>query len=117
MITSYTGSNNNAIMNRIHDQYAESFVIFQVYSATVVAPAMSASELSTIKVDQPFTLKTVALRWIRDCHEKPRGCPTHSAVELTRRDPLPVGILEDGTVGTHYRFKEANVKNGHGNRC
>ena len=109
MITSYTGSNNNAIMNRLHDQYAESFVIFQVYNATVVAPAM--------KVDQPFTLKTVALRWIRDCHEKPRGCPTHSAVELTRRDPLPVGILEDGTVGTHYRFKEANVKNGHGNRC
>ena len=94
MITSYTGSNNNAIMNRLHDQYAESFVIFQVYNATVVA-----------------------LRWIRDCHEKPRGCPTHSAVELTRRDPLPVGILEDGTVGTHYRFKEANVKNGHGNRC
>ena len=96
MITSYTGSNNNAIMNRIHDQYAESFVIFQVYNATVVAPAMKV---------------------IRDCHEKPRGCPTHSAVELTRRDPLPVGILEDGTVGTHYRFKEANVKNGYGNRC
>ena len=96
MITSYTGSNNNAIMNRIHDQYAESFVIFQVYSATVVAPAMKVT---------------------RDCHEKPRGCPTHSAVELTRRDPLPVGILEDGTVGTHYRFKEANVKNGYGNRC
>ena len=117
MITSYTGSNNNAIMNRLQDKDAESFVDFQVYNATVVAPAMSASELSTIKVDQPFTLKTVALRWIRDCHEKPRGCPTHSAVELTRRDPLPVGILEDGTVGTHYRFKEANVKNGHGNRC
>ena len=117
MITSYTGSNNNAIMNRLHDQYAESFVIFQVYNATVVAPAMSASELYNIKVDQPFILNTVALRWIRDCHEKPRGCPTHSAVELTRRDPLPVGILEDGTVGTHYKFKEANVKNGHGNRC
>ena len=96
MITSYTGSNNNAIMNRIHDQYAELFVIFQVYNATVVAPAMKV---------------------IRDCHEKPQGCPTHSAVELTRRDPLPVGILEDGTVGTHYRFKEANVKNGYGNRC
>ena len=104
-------------MNRLRNKDADSFVDVQTDRAAVVAPAMSASELSTIKVDQPFTLKTVALRWIRDCHEKPRGCPTHSAVELTRRDPLPVGILEDGTVGTHYRFKEANVKNGHGNRC
>ena len=104
-------------MNRLRNKDAESLVDVQVDRAAVVAPSMSASELSTIKVDQPFTLKTVALRWIRDCHEKPRGCPTHSAVELTRRDPLPVGILEDGTVGTHYKFKEANVKNGHGNRC
>ena len=117
MITSYIGSNNNAIMNRLRDKDAESLVDVQVDSAAVVAPSISASELDTTQVCRPFMLNTVALRWIRDCHEKPRGCPTHSAVELTRRDPLPVGILEDGTVGTHYRFKEANVKNGHGNRC
>ena len=67
---------------------------------------MSASELSTIKVDQPFTLKTVALRWIRDCHERPRGFPTHGSVELTRRDPLPVGVLDDYSTGMQYKFKE-----------
>ena len=106
MRTSYIGSNNNAIMNRLHDQYAESFVIFQVYNATVVAPAMSASELNSTQVRQPFMLNTVALRWIRDCHERPRGFPTHGSVELTRRDPLPVGVLDDDSTGMQYKFKE-----------
>ena len=47
------------------------------------AVAASVKALNEIKVKLPFTVNSVALKWIRDSHEDPHGCLTTTIVELT----------------------------------
>ena len=77
---------------------ARSHIVDVAVAARCNDPAMSAEDLTEIEASQEFATNTVALRWIRDCHENPRGCPTVDHVDLTKRDPLPVGVL-DGPSG------------------
>ena len=67
------------------------------------AVALSPMALAEIRVTQRFALNNNALKWIRDSHEFPPGCPTVGYVELTDKDPLPIGVLER-TRGPPYRF-------------
>ena len=66
--------------------------------------ALSAIRLNGIRVTQPFKLINVALKWLRDTHENPRGFPTVETIELTDTDPLPIGVIET-TTGMDYSFK------------
>ena len=52
---------------------APSYIAKLAAAAQCNGPALHASDLATIEVYQGFALNTVALRWIRDCHENPRG--------------------------------------------
>ena len=96
-------------MDRLKKKDAMVVARIHIARAAVAAecnkPAMPASALDTIEVNQAFATNTVALRWIRDCHEQPRGCPIVGCVDLTKRDPLPVGVLDDPS-GMKYNFRK-----------
>ena len=49
-------------------------------------PAVAASpeDLGSLRVSQPFKLNNVALKWIRDSCEDPRGNPTTDCVVLSQ---------------------------------
>ena len=49
-------------------------------------PAVAASpeDLGSLRVSQPFKLNNVALKWIRDSCEDPRGTPTTDCVVLSQ---------------------------------
>ena len=66
--------------------------------------AVSVEALNEITVTQPFKLNNVALKWIRDSHEHPRGDPSIDFVDLTGTDPLEIGVIEKDR-GMDYRFK------------
>ena len=46
-----------------------------------------------------------ALKWLRDTHEHPPGRPTVPRVDITRIDPLEIGVLNRDT-GMAYTFVE-----------
>ena len=78
------------------------------------AVAASAEDLARLRVTQPFKLNNVALKYIRDSNENPRGVPTTDRVDLTDFDPFQIGVLEKG-IGmdgsklasySHYWFKD-----------
>ena len=60
---------------------------------THAAVAAHPNALAEMRVTQPFTLNNVALKWIRDQNEKPRGFPTTSCVDLTETDPIQIGVI------------------------
>ena len=71
------------------------------------APKVAASreDLARVIIVQPWRLNNTALKWIRDTHENPRGCPTIDFVDLTLKDPLQIGVLENQG-GMDYWFKK-----------
>ena len=60
---------------------------------THAAVAAHPNALAEMRVTQPFKLNNVALKWIRDQNEKPRGFPTTSCVDLTETDPIQNGVI------------------------
>ena len=50
-----------------------------------------------------------ALKWLRDEHESPPGQPTVPRVDITRDDPLEIGVLERDR-GMAYTFVENPVR-------
>ena len=80
------------------------------------AVAASAEDLARLRVTQPFKLNNIALKYIRDSSEKPRGVPTTERVDLTDFDPFQIGVLEKGN-GLIYRLKLASYSHGHGGKC
>ena len=69
------------------------------------AMAASPEDLASLRVNQPFKLNNIALKWNRVSHEDPPGNPTTNCVDLTLRDPLPIGVIERST-GMYYTFIE-----------
>ena len=59
------------------------------------AVAASVQALNDTRVIQTFKFNNVALKWIRDSHENPRGWPTTTIVELTDTDPLQIGVIDE----------------------
>ena len=54
-------------------------------------------------------MNSIALKYIRDSNEKPRGVPTAERVDLTDFDPFPIGVLEKGN-GLSYRYKAGELQ-------
>ena len=46
-----------------------------------------------------------ALKWLRDTHEHPPGRPVVPRVDITREDPLDIGVLQRDK-GMAYTFVE-----------
>ena len=84
------------------------FSLFAASTTVVVAPAAMAvvrlDDLLGSRINQPFKLNNTALKWIRDTHEDPPGCPTQECVDLTALDPLQIGVLERDQ-GMSYSFQ------------
>ena len=53
----------------------------------------------------PRKVHSTALQWLRDQHEHPPGRPTVPRVDITRDDPLEIGVLHRDT-GMAYTFME-----------
>ena len=53
----------------------------------------------------PRKVHNTALKWLRDQHEHPPGRPTVPRVDITRDDPLEIGVLNRDT-GMAYTFVE-----------
>ena len=75
---------------------------------THAAVAAHPNALAEMRVTQPFTLNSVALKWIRDQNENPPGCPTTDCVDLTETDPIQIGVIVKGK-GMAYSFKEGET--------
>ena len=73
-------------------------------SATAVA--FSPQDLENTRVVQAFRDNNTALKLFRDTNENRFARPTTHCVELTHRDPIPIGVIdhEHGTV--RYRFTD-----------
>ena len=69
------------------------------------AVAATPAELAQVRVAQPFSMNSVALKWIRDSHENPPGKPTTLCVDLTNTDPMQIGVIQKNT-GMAYTFVE-----------
>ena len=68
------------------------------------AVAATPEDLAQLRVVQSFQLNNVALKWFRDSHENPPGKPTTDCVDLTKSDPMQIGVIEKNT-GMEYAFK------------
>ena len=56
-------------------------------------------------VQPPRAQHNTALKFLRDRHENPPGRPTVPRVDITRDDPLDIGVLQRGR-GMAYTFVE-----------
>ena len=70
----------------------------------ILPQARRADSFKDIPVTQSWRLNT-ALKYIRDTHEDPPGYPRVPFVDITHKDPLPIGVLLR-TTGMGYAFQE-----------
>ena len=73
-------------------------------SATAVA--FSPQDLENTRVVQAFRDNNIALKFFRDADEDRFARPTTHCVELTHRDPIPVGVIEHEKGTVRYRFRD-----------
>ena len=71
-------------------------------SATAVA--FSPQDLENAPVAQAFRDNNIALKLFRDADEDRFARPTTHCVELTHRDPIPVGVIEHEKGTPRYSF-------------
>ena len=73
-------------------------------SATAVA--FSPQDLDNTPVSQGFRDNNTALKFFRDTNEDYFTGPTTHRVELTHRDPIPIGVIEHEKGTVRYRFRD-----------
>eukprot|EP00959_Pyramimonas_sp_CCMP1952_P280007 5854057-Pyramimonas_sp.AAC.1 len=73
------------------------------------AVAAYRADLDAIEITQSFQLNNIALKWLRDSHGEPPGCPSVRHVDITDQHPLDIGVLER-TTGMAYSFKAGETQ-------
>ena len=73
-------------------------------SATAVA--FSPQDLENAPVAQAFRDNNIALKFFSDTSEDRFARPTTHCVELTHRDPIPIGVTEHEKGTVRYRFRD-----------
>ena len=68
------------------------------------AVAATFEDLGEVEVKQMFRCNNVALKWFRDTNEDPPGWPTRAAVDLTDKDVIQIGVI-DQDKGKSYKFR------------
>ena len=71
-------------------------------SATAVA--FSPQDLENAPVAQAFRDNNIALKFFRDADEDRFARPTTHCVELTHRDPIPIGVIQHEKGTPRYSF-------------
>ena len=72
---------------------------------TLLPQPMRADSFEDMVITQSWKLSNTALKYIRDTHENPPGYPRVPFVDITHKDPLPIGVLLR-TTGMGYAFQE-----------